>query len=87
MGGRVLIAGMTNIKEPLSKLPNLWEGAILQTHIPSQVEDNELSPERGFAEGCTNNEFSGTSWDDWEDLLEISSKDHGDASKGAIVVA
>jgi hypothetical protein len=50
------------------------------------MEDQEVSPDGRLAEGCTHDHFSRTSWDDWENLLEISSENHGDTAKWMMVV-
>jgi len=79
--GRGLRAS-TNLEQPQSKGITVWSG--VKAHVLSEVEEGDGLPEMRAGDGSSNNLLSGTPGNNREDLAEVTTKDHSDASKRAV---
>ena len=72
----------TNLEQPQSKGMTVWSR--VKAHVLSEVEEGDGLPEMRAGDGSSNDLLSGTPGNNKEDLAEVTTKDHSDASKRAV---
>src|SRR6266849_2445034 len=78
--GLISMLAMANLKLPLCNIDN-------ETHVLMKVKNCNVSPQKGSLHAGTDNLILTTLKDNWQDLLEVPTKDNGNTTKRPVRVA
>src|ERR1700733_3144910 len=86
VGGFISMLAMVDLELPLCKV-GLSFNIGVETHILMKVKNCDLSPQNRSLHAGAYNLSSRTLKDNWQDLLEVSTKDNSNTTKRLVRVA